>query len=91
MKLHKPSLSRGRGEQPSHLRKSDCDYREREGVQFMLAGCTPWPAGLAERYRQKGYWEDITLPEMLNCSVRDHAIKPALIFGERRISYRERP
>jgi 2,3-dihydroxybenzoate-AMP ligase len=57
----------------------------------MLAGCTPWPAGLAERYRQKGYWEDITLPEMLNCSVRDHAIKPALIFGERRISYRERP
>jgi len=55
----------------------------------MLAGCTPWPAGLAERYRQKGYWEDISLPEMLNRSVRDHANKPALIFGERRISYRE--
>jgi len=55
----------------------------------MLAGCTPWPVGLAERYRRKGYWEDVTLGEMLNRSARDHAEKPALIFGERRISYRE--
>ena len=55
----------------------------------MLAGCTPWPVGLAERYRRKGYWEDITLGEMLNRSARDHAEKPALIFGDRRVSYRE--
>ncbi len=55
----------------------------------MLAGCTPWPAELAERYRRQGYWEDITLRESLNRSVRDLAEKPALIFGERRISYRE--
>ena len=55
----------------------------------MLAGCTPWPVELAERYRRKGYWEDVTLGEMLNRSARDHAGKPALIFGQRRISYRE--
>src|SRR5205085_5625104 len=55
----------------------------------MLAGCTPWPVGLAERYRRKGYWEDVTLREVLNRSARDQADKPALIFGKRRISYRE--
>jgi 2,3-dihydroxybenzoate---[aryl-carrier protein] ligase len=55
----------------------------------MLTGCTPWPAELAERYRRKGYWEDVTLGEMLNRSANDHAEKPALIFGDRRISYRE--
>jgi 2,3-dihydroxybenzoate---[aryl-carrier protein] ligase len=55
----------------------------------MLAGCKPWPVGLAERYRRKGYWEDVTLREMVNRSLRDHADKPALIFGERRISSRE--
>ena len=55
----------------------------------MLAGCTPWPVELAERYRRKGYWEDVSLGEMLNRSARDHAGKPALIFGQRRISYRE--
>jgi 2,3-dihydroxybenzoate-AMP ligase len=55
----------------------------------MLAGCTPWPAELVERYRRQGYWEDVTLGEMLRRSARDHAEKPALIFGERRITYRE--
>ena len=55
----------------------------------MLVGCTPWPVELAERYRRKGYWEDVSLGEMLNRSARDHAGKPALIFGQRRISYRE--
>src|SRR5438045_634058 len=55
----------------------------------MLAGCTPWPVGLAAGYRRKGYWEDVTLREMLNRSARDYAEKPALIFGKQRISYRE--
>jgi len=55
----------------------------------MLAGCKPWPVEQAEDYRRKGYWEDVTLGEMLSRSARDHAEKPALIFGKRRISYRE--
>jgi 2,3-dihydroxybenzoate-AMP ligase len=55
----------------------------------MLAGCTPWPVELAEQYRRQGYWEGMTLREMLGRSINDHAEKPALIFGERRISYRE--
>ncbi|HEY1360756.1 MAG TPA: AMP-binding protein [Xanthobacteraceae bacterium] len=55
----------------------------------MLEGCVPWPPELAARYRQKGYWEDITLREMLDASVQRCGDKPALVFGERRISYRQ--
>jgi len=55
----------------------------------MLPGCTPWPVELCERYRRKGYWEDITLGEMLSRSADAHADKPALVMGDRRISYRE--
>lgn len=55
----------------------------------MLEGCVPWPPEFAARYRQKGYWEDITLREMLDASVQRYGDKPALVYGERRISYRE--
>jgi len=55
----------------------------------MLQGCTPWPAEFADRYRRMGYWEDITLREMLDRSVRSHGDKTALIFQTRRISYSE--
>jgi 2,3-dihydroxybenzoate-AMP ligase len=55
----------------------------------MLAGCTPWPQEFSAAYRQKGYWEDITLREMLQRSVRSHGDKPALIFQDRTISYNE--
>lgn len=55
----------------------------------MLAGCTPWPQEFAAAYRQKGYWEDITLREMLDRSVHTHGNKLALIFQDRRISYNE--
>ncbi len=55
----------------------------------MLPGCTPWPVDLGDRYRRRGYWEDITLGEMLSRSARAHADKPALVFADRRITYRE--
>src|SRR5450830_968337 len=55
----------------------------------MLEGCTPWPQEFAASYRQKGYWEDITLREMLDRSVHTHGNKLALIFQNRRISYNE--
>ena len=55
----------------------------------MLEGCTPWPQEFAARYRRDGYWEDITLRELLDASVRLHGAKPALVFRDRRISYDE--
>ncbi len=55
----------------------------------MLEGCTPWPPQFAERYREQGYWENITLREMLDRSVQVHGDKIALIFENRRISYNQ--
>ncbi len=49
----------------------------------------PWPEDLANRYRQKGYWEGLTLRDMLTRSVELHPDKTAVVFGARRISYRE--
>jgi len=53
----------------------------------MLEGCVPWPPEFAAQYRQKGYWEDTTLREMLDQSVRRYGDKTALVFQGRRISY----
>jgi 2,3-dihydroxybenzoate-AMP ligase len=55
----------------------------------MLEGCTPWPQEFAARYRAKGYWQDITLRELLDRSVAKHGDRPALIFENRKISYAE--
>lgn len=53
----------------------------------MLEGCVPWPADLAERYRNRGWWEGITIPEMLARSAARHPDKMALISGDLRLSY----
>jgi 2,3-dihydroxybenzoate-AMP ligase len=54
----------------------------------MLEGCVPWPDAMATRYRDLGYWEDITIAEMLSRTVRRHPDKIALICGDQRIDYR---
>ena len=55
----------------------------------MLAGCTPWPETLAARWRALGYWEDITLWEMLRESARRFPDRTAVVHADRSISYRE--
>ncbi|KAF0162687.1 MAG: AMP-dependent synthetase and ligase [Rhodocyclaceae bacterium] len=55
----------------------------------MLEGCVPWPADLAERYRARGWWEGITIPEMLARSAGRHPGKTALVSGDLRLSYRD--
>jgi len=55
----------------------------------MLAGCTPWPEHFAQLYRDKGYWENITLSDMFETSSRRYATKVAVVFGEQRITYAE--
>lgn len=55
----------------------------------MLAGCVPWPEEFAARYRAEGYWEDITLPEMLERTIRALPHKMALVDGDRRFTYAE--
>ncbi|MCD6672483.1 MAG: AMP-binding protein [Burkholderiaceae bacterium] len=55
----------------------------------MLDGCTPWPEEFARRYRAEGYWQDITLGEMLHRSMLRHPDKLALVDGEKSATYGE--
>ena len=55
----------------------------------MLQGCTAWPEETARRYRQQGYWADITLYDMLLRSVTAAPGHIALVHGARRLSYAE--
>jgi 2,3-dihydroxybenzoate-AMP ligase len=53
----------------------------------ILKDCTTWPEEFACRYRQQGYWANITLPDMLARSIRATPERIALVHGERRLSY----
>lgn len=53
----------------------------------MLAGCTLWPQEFARRYREQGYWEDITLDEMLRRSAQSRPDAVALVEGTRSVTY----
>ncbi len=55
----------------------------------MLAGCTPWPEPLAARWRALGYWEDITLWEMLRHSAERFPANTAIVHGDRAVTYAE--
>ncbi|WP_310452938.1 AMP-binding protein [Sulfuritalea sp.] len=53
----------------------------------MLEGCVPWPADVAARYRRQGWWEGITIPQLLERRAARHPQKTALVCGELRLSY----
>jgi len=61
--------------------------RSEEASQKMLQGCTTWSEESASRYRQQGYWADITLYDMLLRSVGVAPDKIALVHDARRLSY----
>lgn len=46
-----------------------------------------WPADLADRYRQKGYWLDLPLTDILNRQADNDAV--AVICGEQQLTYRQ--
>ena len=53
----------------------------------MSVAFTRWPDELAARYREKGYWQDLPLTDILTRHADSDA--PAVIDGERRLSFRE--
>lgn len=55
----------------------------------MLQGCTPWPEEYATLYREKGYWEDKTIDELLDLSISKYPEKEALVCGDSRLTYSE--
>ena len=54
----------------------------------MLEGCVSWPADQAARYRAGGWWEGVTIAEMLARSAARRPDKTALVCGDQRFSYR---
>src|SRR5688500_8886427 len=55
----------------------------------MLAGCTPWPAELAERYRAEGYWRGETLGDLLRGWARAGGDRVAVRSTEGELTYTE--
>ena len=60
----------------------------------MLEGCTPWPKEFAERYIAQGYWENVTLGDVLDRSAWHFPKREALVgispvSGEVRDTYIE--
>ena len=53
----------------------------------MLEGCVPWTADVAARYRRRGWWEGITIPQLLERSAARHPQKTALVCGDLRLTY----
>jgi 2,3-dihydroxybenzoate-AMP ligase len=56
----------------------------------MLEGCTPWPPEFVQRYREKGYWTDQTLGDLLDEVVARYGPKEAVVGDEgTRLTYQE--
>ncbi len=55
----------------------------------MITGYTKWPEETARRYREKGYWENIGVAEMVIRTALRYPEKIAVVAGDRRITYRE--
>lgn len=53
----------------------------------MLEHCIPIPREFARTYREKGYWADITISEMLEFSIKKHRSREALVYGDLRLNY----
>ena len=52
----------------------------------MLDGCVAWPEGFAQRYRSQGYWEDITLFDLLSRTAARFPDKLAVVDDARRVA-----
>jgi len=55
----------------------------------MLPGCVPWPEEYARRYRERGYWEGVSICDALERSAALRPDKIALVHGAERIGYAE--
>ena len=55
----------------------------------MLESCVFWPAEFAARYRARGWWEGVTITQMLARSAQRSPGKTALVCAGQRLSYRD--
>jgi 2,3-dihydroxybenzoate-AMP ligase len=55
----------------------------------MLEGFVPFPPEFAQRYRDKGYWQDRSLAQEFDAVFRRFADRVALVDGDRQFTYAE--
>lgn len=55
----------------------------------MLEGFVPWPDEFVNLYKEKGYWEDLTLAEHFDQWVERYGDRPAIAQGGIEITYRQ--
>ncbi|MEU0251535.1 AMP-binding protein [Streptomyces sp. NPDC006184] len=55
----------------------------------MLAGFVPWPEELAQKYREEGYWRDVTIGGLLTVWADAYGDRVAVTAGDHRLTYRE--
>ena len=55
----------------------------------MLQGYVGWSDDAARRYREAGLWEGLTVSEMVARTAGRHPEKTAVVYGDRRITYRQ--
>jgi 2,3-dihydroxybenzoate-AMP ligase len=52
----------------------------------MLPGCVPWPEELGREYRRKGYWLDLSIPQIFARIACTEPDRIAVVDGDRSIS-----
>lgn len=52
-------------------------------------GLVPWPAEVAQRYRERGHWRGVPLGDAFTAAVATHGDRLAVVDGPRRLTYRE--
>ncbi|MBI3372389.1 MAG: AMP-binding protein [Betaproteobacteria bacterium] len=55
----------------------------------MIEGVVPFPPEFAQRYREKGYWRDLSLREEFDVALRKFAPRVLMVDGERHYTYAE--
>ncbi|MCF8989811.1 AMP-binding protein, partial [Pseudomonas carnis] len=55
----------------------------------MLDGCTDWPEDFIRRYREQGYWQGVSLGQLLREQAQRTPQREALVDGNRRWRYAE--
>ena len=53
----------------------------------MLQGCVPWPPEFAQAYRAKGYWQDRSIPQVLDDLASAAPDRDAVIDGATRLTH----
>ncbi|MFH1091091.1 MAG: AMP-binding protein, partial [Pseudomonadota bacterium] len=55
----------------------------------MLDGFVPWPEAFVKKYKEAGYWEDLTMGDVFNRFVGRYGPRVALVYGDQKISYEQ--